>query len=237
MFSIPNTIEAATEQAQAATQAAIQAGLTRLQIEMVIPELKQQPIAEQFLAVFQELGLAFKVYFADAGAAALAKRDWDNPDFSIRGINEIKGQPDTEDEAFLVINPSAVEVSEVEKLCEAALDRPVVLLNPKLEDVATIGIGYAGRQLRERFLSKLESCYYLRPLEGAAIFRCYPQPWQVWQETESGDYTLLSEFPQRPTSEAIERILSADTADQAAGASPKRGFLGELQQFIRALTQ
>jgi len=47
---------------------------------------------------------------------------------------------------LLFIAPSAVEVAQVEKLCEAAGSRPVVLFNC-LEDVS-IGIGYAGRQLR-----------------------------------------------------------------------------------------
>ncbi|MEM9162539.1 MAG: DUF1995 family protein [Cyanobacteria bacterium P01_F01_bin.4] len=235
MSSIPTTLEAATEQAKAATKAAIQAGLTRLQVEMVIPELKHQPIAEQFLEVFRDLGMSFKVYFPDAGAAALARRDWHDPDFSIRGINEIKGQPEPDDQVFLVVNPSSVEVNDVEKLCEAALDRPVVLLNPKLEDVATIGIGYAGRQLRERFLSKLEPCYYLRPLDGAAILRVYPQSWQVWQETDDGTHTLLAELPQRPSSEAIDRLLYGEENTEID--QPKRGVFAELQQFIRALTQ
>jgi len=42
-----------------------------------------------------------------------------------------------------------------------------------------VGIGYAARQLRERFLSILESCYYFRPLESAIVYRSYPSMWQV----------------------------------------------------------
>jgi hypothetical protein len=243
MTGIPKNLEAAIDQAKAATQAAIQAGLTRLQVEMVIPELKQQPIAERFLTLFQELGMQFKVYFPDAGAAALARRDWQNPDFSIRGINESKASLEPDDEAFLIVNPSAVEVHDVEKTCEAAMDRPVVLLNPQLEDIATIGIGYTGRQLRERFLSRLESVYYFRPFEGAAVFRCYPQGWQVWRETSPNEYEFLEEFAQKPSTETLEQILytptPADGESDRPGRTglPKKGFLSELQQFIRALTQ
>jgi Domain of unknown function (DUF1995) len=244
MFEVPKSLEEATTQAQAATQAAIQDGLGRLQVEMVIPELKQQPIAEQFLTVFQTMGLQFKVYFPDAGAAALAKRDWGNPDFSIRGLQEIKDQMAPEDEAFLVVNPSSVEVLEVEKLCEAALDRPVVLLNPQMEDIAIVGIGYTARQIRERFLSTLNSCYYFRPFEGAAVFRCYPQPWQIWRETAPNRYELVAELAQKPSGEAIEEILygKAKATDGAADpsssqvAKPKKSFLGELQQMLRALS-
>ena len=67
-MSIPTTLPEATEQAKAATQAALQDGYTRLQVEMAIPELKHQPIAKQFLDIFT--GQQFKVLFPDAGAAA-----------------------------------------------------------------------------------------------------------------------------------------------------------------------
>ncbi|MEO1122541.1 MAG: DUF1995 family protein [Cyanobacteria bacterium J06635_15] len=240
MTALPNSLEDAIVQAKGATQAAIGQGFSRLTVELVFPELKIMPLAQQFYPLFQEMGLQFKVYFPDAGAAALAKRDWDNPDVSIRGLGELKGQIEPDDDAFLIIEPSAVEVEAVEKLVEASMGRPVVILNPKLEDIATIGIGYAGRQLRERFLNTLEACYYLRPMEGAAIRRCYPSAWQVWREIAAGDYELLTETPTRPQGEALDRILYSNSEDEtleAAPTKPKKGFLGELQQFIRALTQ
>lgn len=242
MVEIPSSLEDAIAQARVATQAAIEAGRPRLLVEFVYPELKVMPIAEQFIPMLQEMELAFKVYFPDAGAAALARRDWNNPDFSVRGIGEIKGQIEPDDEAFLFIEPSSIEVNAIEEMCNQAAGRPVVMLQPRLEDVATIGIGYAGRQLRERFLSTLESAYYLRPLAGAVLFRCYPHPWQLWQETEAG-YELIAELPNKPSSEAIDRILmgqyaEADDSSQDQAPKPKRGgFLSELQSFIRALTQ
>jgi hypothetical protein len=98
------------------------------------------------------------------------------------------------------------------------MDRPVVLLNPKMEDIAIIGIGYAGRMLRERFLNTFESCYYLRYLEGAAIFRAYPQPWQVWLETEAG-YELVAEEPQKPVGDVLDRILAAAAGDSRLHAA------------------
>jgi hypothetical protein len=146
-----------------------------------------------------------------------------------------------DDQVYLFVEPSSVEVNQVEEMCAEAGDKFVIMLNPKLEDVATIGIGYAGRQLRDRFLSTLEPIYYLRPRDGAVVLRCYPHPWQVWQETEAG-YQLLAEVPQKPSGEALDRILMGETtADPAApGAAPKGkrgGFLSELQSFLRALTQ
>ena len=239
MTDIPASLDETTQQAMAATQAAIAAGVTRLQIEMVIPELKQQPIACQFLQVFEDLGLKVRVYFPDAGAAALAKRDWDSPELEIRGISERVSPLSPEDEAVLIVSPSAVEVESVEKVCQTAADRPVVLLNPQLENIATIGIGYAGRQLRERFLNTLESVYYFRPLEEAAVLHQYPTPWQVWH-SQDGAYELLTEMATKPSGEQLDRLLYGETEAEAAPATvrpKKRGLLAELQQFLKALSQ
>lgn len=245
MSGVPRSLEAAIEQAKTATRAAIQAGVPRILVEINIPELKVMPVAEQFYPLLQEMGFQFKILFPDAGAAALARRDWNNPDFLIRGINESKNRVEADDEVILVIEPSSIEVNDVEALCNEAVGRNVIMLNPKLEDIATIGIGYAGRQLRERFLSTLESCYYLQPLEGAAILRIYPGQWQVWGETADDTYELLAELPQKPNSEMLANIFSGAEADATTteDAQPttnkprKGGFLAELQQFIRALTQ
>jgi hypothetical protein len=234
---LPNNLDEAVVQAREATQAAIAAGYTRLQVELVFPELKIMPIAAQFLPEFEPLGEKLRVYFPDPGSAALARRDWGEKPYPIRGISDVKADILPEEELFLFVEPSSVEVEQVEKLCEQAMERPVVLLNPRMEDIAIIGIGYAGRMLRERFLSTFESCYYLRSLEGAAILRAYPSPWQVWVEKEDG-YELVAEQPQKPVGEVLDQILA-----KAAGESPdapqpkKQGILSALQQFLRALSQ
>ena len=235
MSNLPTSLEETIDQAITSTKAAIADGIIRLQVEMVIPELKQQPIAERFLSLFQDLGLQFKVYFPDAGAAALAKRDWNNPDFTIRGINEVQAVVEADDEAFLIVNPSSVEVQDVEKLCNEAQDRIVVILNPQLEDVSIVGIGYAARQLRERFLSTLTSCYYYRPMPEAAVLHQHPNGWQVWQEVDD-QYELKAELPERPSSEALDTLLYGET-DNNEAPKPKKSLLGELQKFLKALSQ
>lgn len=242
MAELPKDIDEAIAQAREATKAARADGYRRLQVELVFPELKVQPVAEKFLPALEDCGERLKVYFPDAGAAALARRDWGQKPYVIRGMSEIKGQMQPEDEIFLFVEPSSVEVNLLEKMCEEAGDRPVVLLLPRLENVATIGIGYAARQLRERFLNTLESCYHIRPLEGAAVFRCYPSPWQVWREV--GDtWELISETPQKPVGDALEQILqgggSATGPEQEQPqAQPKRqGFVAGLKSFLRALNQ
>lgn len=248
MTELPQDLNEAIAQSRIATAAALSDGKTLLQVELVFPEiaLQAQSIAQQFLLEFEEIYSGVKVFFPDTGAAALARRDWGQTAFKVTDLGssrtpvEDKIEPD--DQLFLLINPAAVEVAQVERLYIAAGDRPVIILNPRLEDVATIGIGYAGRQLRDRFLGKIESCYYIRPLESAALFRCYPQSWQVWLETNDR-YQLISETAQKPVGDDLERILAKAMGiaepDSTAPAKPlkKKGFLAELQTFLKALTQ
>ncbi|PSB29397.1 DUF1995 family protein [Stenomitos frigidus] len=241
MVDFPQTLEDAIAQAQSATQAAIAAGYTRLKIDLLLPELKPTPIALQYLSVFSELGTTLKVLFTDAGAAALARRDWGPISHQIcsldvagaRQTTPVEELVSSEDQMFLFVAPSSVEVSPVEQVCLAAGERPVILFAPRLEDIGTVGIGYAARKIRERFLNTFEPCYYVRPLDRAALLRCYPSPWQVWLESDNA-YTLAAEELSKPSSERLEELLLQVGGSQA---SPKRGLLEEMQRFLKALGQ
>ena len=239
MAELPKSLESAIIQARGAAQAAITDGYCKLQVELLFPELNPMLVAQQFLPAFADLGSGLKVFFADAGAAALAHRNWGEVPFKIldvgTGKTPVQVQIQPEDRAFLLVAPSAVEVAQVEKLCEVAGERPFILLNPRLEDVAIVGIGYTGRQLRARFLSTIESCYYIRPLDGAALFRCYPSPWQVWLEA-ANDYRLVAELPKKPVGEELDQILAGTGSD--GSAPPKKpGLLASLQRFLRTLSR
>ncbi|NES20989.1 MAG: DUF1995 family protein [Symploca sp. SIO3E6] len=246
MVQLPNSLDEAIAQAKEATQAALNDGYTRVQVELVFPEiaLQAQSITQQFIPIFEEYGSGLKVLFADTGAAALARRDWGEVPFQVTDVGTSRSPVDNkiepEDKAFLIVAPSSVEVNQVEKLCNLAQERPCVLLNPQLEDISIVGIGVAARQLRERFLSTIESCYYLRPLDGAALLYSYPGLWQVWLETED-EYQLIAEQPQKPVGEAIEQILAqargiSDSSDEKP-APKKPGLFTNLQRFLNALSR
>jgi hypothetical protein len=244
MIDFPTTLDEAITQAQAATQAALTAGYTRLQVELAIPELKPMQPAYQFLPVLADRGKGLKIFFTDAGAAALARRDWKDSPHAIQSI-DIAGARQTsgvdelvtpEDTAFLFVAPSSVEVLLVEQICNAAGDRPVILFNPRLEDVGTVGIGYTARKLRERFLNTIEPCYFLRPLDGAALLRCYPSTWQVWANTndENESYTLIAEEPLKPSLERLDEIFTQNSDVQPS--RPQSMFSG-LERLLKALRQ
>jgi hypothetical protein len=103
-----------------------------------------------------------------------------------------------------------------------------VMLNPRLEN-SEVGLGLSARRMRERFLSTFETCYYIQPINQAALLRCYPQSWQVWLPDENG-MQLLSESLQRPSMDDLDRVLSKSTGSSSS-------FLSRLQQFFNALSR
>ena len=243
MTQIPQSLESAIAQAYQATLTALESGFNRLQVELVIPEiaLKAQQLAYNFANLFvDQYGSGLKVFFPDTGAAALAKREWGEIPFQVTDLGSSRTPIETRvsetDQFFLVVSPSAVEVSQVEKLCNLAEDRPVVLIIPQLEDVSIVGIGYAARQLRERFLSILESSYYYRPLENAVVMRVFPGLWQVWRELEGNQFELITEVPQKPLGEVLDRILSGDQDNEEGNVkSASVGLFTTMKNFLKAL--
>ncbi|MBD2246060.1 DUF1995 family protein [Nostoc sp. FACHB-888] len=243
MSELPNSLEDAIAQSRVAVQAALADGCTRIQVEFLFPELKFMPVAEQFLPLFTEYDSRLKIFFADAGAAALARRDWTDAPFQILDIGtgraaslETKIQP--EDEIFLFIAPTSVEVPQVEKLCEIIGDRPLVLLNPRLEDSGTVGIGYTARKIRDRFISTIESAYYLRPIDDeTAVYRSYPGQWEVWLETD-GEYQRIAELPKRPSGDELDLILLKGQPQTTTDTAPVRkpNVFKSLQRFLKALS-
>lgn len=233
----PDSLEASIAQAVEATKAAIANDKTRLQIEIAIPELKPLPVAQQYLSQLPELGKSVKVFFSDTGAAALARRDWQDISYELRGIEELIDPVQPDNDVFVFIAPTPVEVGKVEKICTQAGERLCILLNPKLEDVSIVGIGMAGRSLRERFLNHIEFCYYFFPLERGAMIRAYPSDWQVWWEQgedADSEHQLLASEENRPSGERLGQILAPMMETEEVS---KPSLLGNMQQFWKALTQ
>ncbi|MEM9136239.1 MAG: DUF1995 family protein [Cyanobacteria bacterium P01_F01_bin.42] len=229
---LPESIEASISQSVQAVKAALADNRLRVQVELVYQELKPLKVAYQFLQEFPELGEKVKVLFPDAGSAALATRDWKDISYTLRGINELLEPVQPEDEAFVLVAPSSIEVQKAEQVAGEVGERPCILLNPQLQDVSVVGIGYAGRQLRERFLSTIETAYYLCPLDGGLVYRAYPNDWEIYRENESGDYELLQTLPTRPMSEELEDAFAPTQTQQERSGS----LLRTLGQFLKSLS-
>ncbi|MEM1425180.1 MAG: DUF1995 family protein [Cyanobacteria bacterium P01_H01_bin.130] len=248
MTGIPNSLSDAIAQAGQSTMAALDDGLTRMQVSLLLPELKAETFAAQIIKILLAGDRKLKVFFPDMGAAALAKRNWGDVPFEIMDVGSGRtpvGKRVTEEDGLLIfVEPSAVEVLQVEEICNQAGDRPVIFLNPNLEDIATIGIGYAGRQLRERFLSQIQDVYHLAPnSNGYVLAHAYPTLWQVWGEpqTEDEGYVLLGERSQRPAGDVLDAILMGTTEEEGEGETPavlpQRNLFDQMQRFLQALTR
>ncbi len=227
MTGLPSSIEDMTARAIAATAAALDAGNTRVIVDLRLPELKPLPVAREFARLFGDrYGEAWQALFADAGAAALAKQEWEGLSVSMRGVNEGRAAISSEDRAFLLVAPTSVELDRVEKLLELAGDRPFVMVNPRLEN-AEVGLGLAARRMRERFLSRFEVVFFFQLLPEGAILREFPHLWEVWRETE-GEVEKIAEGHARPVGDDLDRLFA-----KAAGKRPP--LLAAMQRFINAL--
>jgi hypothetical protein len=242
MAELPKTLEDAIAQSTEAVKSALADGVTRIQVELLFPELKFMTVAEQFLPQFTEYESRLKVFFADAGAAALARRDWKDAGFQISDIGtgraaSLAAKIQPEDEIFLFIAPTSVEVPQLEKLCELIGERPVIMLTPRLEDSSIVGIGYTARETRRRFISTIESCYYIRPVDDqSALFRCYPGLWEIWLETE-GEYQKITELPKKPSGDELDAILLGKGENTTESTPAKKSSVFKsLQRFIKALS-
>ena len=185
------------------------------------------------------------LFFPDAGAAALARREWklDDPDEALVPPNvRLAAFPrdklEAGDAAVFALCPRAPEADACERLVEACADtmRPVALLNPELVDMGTTGYGMAGRMFKERLLDKLAPCYYLRTLDWGALARTYPKRFTVWQEDADEDdgYRFLRNFDNQPNSEQLEDLYFECNPAEGGGDDPVAGLFDGLGKFIEA---
>eukprot|EP00741_Cyanophora_paradoxa_P016193 tig00000042_g15633.t1 len=225
-------------------------GKLRLQVEIFLPELLNTfgglkiaiPIVREYARAFEPLGSGLKVMMPDAGAAALARKEWEgDAPFRVAAVGD---KLEEEDTALLIVAPDSYQVYEVEEIVNqmCPIDpetkqplpnaRPVIIFNPNLEDLQVVGIGYAARQLRERFLNTFEQAYYVKAVNNYALLKIYPRNWMVHIE-EPEDYRLIAEEEKKPASDRIEEILNS----AAPGQGRSGGLLSGLSSFFKALSR
>lgn len=170
----------------------------------------------------------FKVLFPDAGACALAKRD--APELApllsdFRGHMRVQSDGPTRG-LLLAVAPSQADYEDFEAVCGQHLGA-VVVVNGALEDAA-VGIGSVARQRRRGFLSLWQAAYCLIPLEGSALRRAFPGPWELYRQDLDG-YRLAATFEQKPDAEQQALALAGD------GGLGVGGNLKMVDAFIEGL--
>jgi hypothetical protein len=157
-----------------------------------------------------------RLVFADAGSAALAKRD--GPDLAERcaDFNSLLREQghETSQGLLLAVAPSPAEYGDFERLCQQHRGA-VVTLNGRLEDAA-VGIGSVARQRRRGFVAQWQAAYCLQPLAEGVLRRSYPDQWQLYREDVDG-FRLANQFERRPDGEQIAEALAGEAGLGLAG--------------------
>lgn len=192
-------------------------------------------------------GPVARVYFPDEGSAALARRDWLNPndpkvppcvEFSSCGGIQLSDV--SNDALVFFFCPKASESESVEEILRktemsSGNLKLTVFVNPNLVDMGVTGFGMAGRMLRERLIDPLVNTYYLRTLQWGALTRLWPSEFSVWQEDaeSEGGYKLiksLDTLPSNPEVEDIYDIYNGDKKERQSG-----GMLDQLGDFVNGM--
>lgn len=250
--TIPSSFEAACEQACEAMRAALTAGQRRLFVELdttngdaTYTTLKTTvPTVRALLEVFENFG-PVQLVFPDAGAAALAKRDWKDSPGSDPSKQVIVGMeqyiPQEDDAAIVIIVPRASEVGRLATLVEEAGNTPVVMVNPDLIDMGVTGLSLNARRLRSKVIDLFDNVYYLKVFPWGVLYRRYPEPWTVWvdDEKQSSGFRCITTFPEKPSTDEIQDLLDEESKKSGSSDSPgpiAKAFNG-FRRFLNVYTK
>lgn len=207
-MDLPGDLSAACRQCTAALEAALADGVTRLQVDLRFEGLRWPTVAHGLCQALQqrENREIVVLAFADMGAAALARRDFDRSAAEAVTFADLAiGRCPPNGALYMAVTPTAPDFTAFEAACTTLGERPVIALNPRLEDAA-VGIGSVARARRRGFLARWRVVYGLYPLEQAALAYSHPGPWRLFREDPDG-FRLVASLPHRPDGSAIDQLL------------------------------
>lgn len=205
---LPADLRTAEAEAFDAVRAALASGERGLwSVEFRFEGLRIMPVALRLLAALTPTHPGLRLLFADAGAAALARRDAPDQAAQLSSLGDLMRlqQADGGSEGVLLLSaPTPADYEEVEQVC-AGHRGSVVMLNGRLEDAA-VGIGTVARERRKGFLADWQSAYALIPTADGALRRAYPGAWELYRRDPDG-YRAVTSFEQRPDAEQQAEAL------------------------------
>jgi len=137
---------------------------------------------------------------------------------------------DSADGAYVCVFPSAAATTALQGLLDEAGDRPVVVLNPQLDE---------SDPRAAALLRSLEPCYCMRPLSvgylrdqfagqitrrRACVLRCFPHEYAVLLQDASDGWRYVGEFADAPSETALQALLQESlTAERNDAWRPEPG--------------
>ena len=171
-----------------------------LSINLKFDGLRLNPIIFRLSNKLSEIKYDNILLWADAGGAALAKRD--NPKLAnkIFTFKEFINSTESLNTLLLVCSPQPYDIELFEQVCSHT-NSTVIMLNGKLED-PIVGIGSVGREMRKRFAEKWKLIYFVQPLSMGALLKRFPNKWELFKLNPNG-YSFVKSFDKRPDDETI----------------------------------
>ncbi|GMY35707.1 adenylate kinase 5, chloroplastic [Fagus crenata] len=150
---------------------------------------------------------------------------------------------DEQDDMFIIVAPqNAVGnciIDDLKAMTDAAGNRPVILVNPKLKDLpASSGIMQTmGRDKRLEYAASFQNCYFFRllyyagtqyPIMGA-LRMSYPYRYELYKRVDESfgkeKYVILSTFTERPNTDEINDSFQGKPRNETKNTSGIWGFL------------
>ena len=171
-----------------------------LSINLKFDGLRLNPIVFRLSYKLSEIKYDNILLWADAGGAALAKRD--NPKLAnkIFTFKEFINSTESLNSVLLVCSPQPYDIELFEQVCSHT-NSTVIMINGKLED-PIVGIGSVGREMRKRFAEKWKLIYFVQPLSMGALLKRFPNKWELFKLNPNG-YSFVKSFDKRPDDETI----------------------------------
>lgn len=230
-------------QAAAAVERALEAGVRRQRVELLLPligatDLDDWPggIRQQFKAaqpMVEELLRQLKQLRALEGP--LAARILDDGD----AVAAWEGAG-----LAAVLFPTAETLGEVRRIAEARRDGLVLIINPQYTTegqlVSDFGIFPWQRKAAEDLIGSFAETFTLRQLringDDARLLKAYPAPWQInlTRPESPAQSECVAQLAERPSYKELESLLRA--VPWSMGAKPLAERLKYEAQFLRSST-
>ena len=171
--------------------------------------------------VFQALPLSL------SGVSKLLElMDWDDDVAdAIVPNGGISGEDGSDADAFILVQPQNIVgysiLPYIAEMEEAVGDKPMIMINPRLDDIQSAGnvMSVRGRKERMEAVAAWKECYHFRllyrkpyfhPIYGALRFAYYENEWELYKRTglrEAEKYELLATFASEPGPEEMTKRI------------------------------
>ncbi len=175
---------------------------SRWSVNLKFEGLKILQVVIRLSASLNDISISHAIAFPDAGATALAKRDYPAMKDKIYSFKDFSTQINNVDPPSLLIavQPQPSDYDEFEKMT-LSFSENILMINGRLED-PLVGIGSVARSRRKSFISSWLNSYWLEPLKNGALQHEYPEKWNLYSYSSSG-YSFQECFNEKPSADDL----------------------------------